>query len=327
VCAPATVCARSLSRMAAHELDAAGITDPALRASYEICRRLHAQHGRTYYLATLLLPPAKRPHVWALYGFARYADEIVDDLTTATPPNRAAHLRVWSAQRLAELRAGASKDAIGRALVHTQRTWNIPVDYVEAFLESMTMDLHIREYATFADLERYVYGSAAVIGLQMLPILEPLTDDAAPHARALGVAFQLSNFLRDLGEDLGRGRLYLPLDSLAAHGVRRAELERGVFNHAVRALLRYEVGRAREWYELARPGVAMLHPSSRECVSSALRLYCGILDEIERTGYQVFARRARVGRLTRLRVGLSGYARARRTWPTAVPSPEPVRTT
>jgi phytoene synthase len=314
--------------MASRDLAAAGITDPALRASYEACRRLHALHGRTYYLATRLLPPAKRPHVWALYGFARYADEIVDDLSAAAlPRRRAARLNGWSRARLAELRAGVSDHAIGRALVHTQRTWGIPVELFEAFLESMNMDLHIREYATFEDLERYVYGSAAVIGLQMLPILEPLTGDAAPHARALGVAFQLTNFLRDVGEDLRRGRLYLPLDSLAAHGVQRADLERGALNHAVRALLRYEVGRAREWYALARPGVAMLHPSSRECVSTALRLYSGILDEIELANYQVFARRARVGRLTRLGVGLSAYCRARRTWPAAVPAPEPLGTT
>jgi len=308
--------------MADRDLAAAGITEPALRASYETCRRLHAAHGRTYYLATWLLPPAKRPHVWALYGFARYADEIVDDQSVTAPTDqRAARLRAWSSQRLAELRGGASEDPIGRALVHTQRTWSIPVEWFDAFLDSMNMDLTIHEYATFADLERYLYGSAAVIGLQLLPILEPLTEGAEPHARALGVAFQLSNFLRDVGEDLERGRLYLPLDTLAAHGVTRADLERGVVTGEVRALLRHEVARAREWYGLARPGVAMLHPSSRECVTTALRLYGGILDEIERADYQVFARRARVSRIRRLCVALPAYARARRTWPPAAPKP------
>jgi 15-cis-phytoene synthase len=310
--------------MADRDLAAAGITDPALRASYETCRRLHAAHGRTYYLATLLLPPAKRPHVWALYGFARYADEIVDDVTVTAPPDqRAARLRAWSSRRLAELRAGASADPIGQALVHTQRAWGIPLELFDAFIRSMEMDLTTREYATFADLERYLYGSAAAIGLQMLPILEPRSGDAAPHAEALGVAFQLSNFLRDVGEDLARGRLYLPLDALAAHGVSRADLERGVVTGEVRALLRHEVARARGWYERARPGIAMLHPSSRECVTTALRLYGGILDEIERAGYQVFARRARVSRLRRLRVALPAYARARRTWLTPVASEHP----
>jgi phytoene synthase len=301
--------------MASRDLAAAGITDPGLRASYEICRRLHARHGRTYYLATMLLPPAKRPHVWALYGFARYTDEIVDHRSPGlTPGRRAARLHAWSARRLAELRAGESTDPIGRALVHTQRTYRIPVDLFEAFTRSMEMDLTVREYPTFEDLERYVYGSAAVIGLQMLPILQPLTADAAEPAGALGVAFQLSNFLRDLGEDLARGRLYLPLDSLQAHDVARADLERGVVTRQVRALLRHEVRRARDWYARALPGVAMLHPSSRECVGTALRLYSGILDEIERSDYEVFARRARVGPLTRLRVGVAAYARARRTW-------------
>jgi 15-cis-phytoene synthase len=316
--------------MAARDLAAAGITDPALRASYETCRRLHARHGRTYYLATLLLPPAKRPYVWALYGFARHADEIVDEVIDevidgvidgghASTQRRAARLREWSERRLAELRAGRSSDPIGRALTHTQRTWNIPVEFFEAFARSMEMDLTVREYKSFGELQRYVYGSAAVIGLQMLPILQPRTPEAAPHAQALGVAFQLSNFLRDVAEDLARGRLYLPLDSLAAHDVTRADLERGTVTPPVRALLRYEVARARRWYARAEPGVAMLHPSSRECVGTALRLYSGILDEIERRDFDVFSRRARVGRLTRLGVGLPAYARARRTWPAAEP--------
>jgi phytoene synthase len=307
--------------MAARDLDAAGITDAKLRASYETCRRLYARHGRTYYLATLLLPPAKRPHVWALYGFARYADEIVDT-GPADAAQRAAALRDWSARRLAELRTGSSTDPIGRAVGHTQRTWNIPVELFDAFARSMEMDLTVREYASFAELERYVYGSAAVIGLQLLPILQPETPDAARHAEALGVAFQLSNFLRDVAEDLARGRLYLPLDSLTAHGVTRAELERGVMTREVRALLRHEVERAREWYARARPGVAMLHPSSRECVGTALRLYGRILDEIQRRDFDVFSRRARVGRLARLRVALPAYARARRTWPAAVAAAE-----
>jgi 15-cis-phytoene synthase len=299
---------------AAAALDAAGIVDPDLRASYLRCKDLHARYGRTYYLATLLLPPARRPHVWALYGFARYADDIVDD-TRGPATDRAARFETWSADRLAEFEAGHSDDLIGRAVVHTTRAWGIPAAHTEAFLASMRADLTVDSYPTFADLMGYMHGSAAVIGLQMLPLLRPPRPDlAAEPARALGIAFQLTNFIRDVGEDLRRGRLYLPLEDLAAHAVTRADLEAGVHSPAVRDLMAFQVSRARAWYADAAPGVALLHPDSRACIQAATRLYGGILDEVERNDYRVLDRRARVGRATRVRIGAGAYVRARRSW-------------
>ena len=294
--------------MSARELDAAGIRDPQLRASYERCRRLNADHGKTYYLATLLLPPHKRPYVHALYGFARYADEFVDSLD-APDPDR---LVAWGDTVLADLRRGSSDDPIGAALVDTVRTWDLPLEHFAAFLRSMRMDITVREYPTYEDLADYMYGSAAVIGLQMVPILEPLTEEAYPRARALGEAFQLSNFLRDVGEDLDRGRVYLPLEDLDRFGLRRADLERRVVTPAVRELLRFEIARTRELYAYAGEGIAMLHPTSRDCIRTAFVLYGGILDAIERANYQVLDRRVRVPLPRRLRVALPGLARARR---------------
>ena len=293
--------------MSARELDAAGIRDPGLRASYELCRRLNARHGKTYYLATLLLPPHKRPYVHALYGFARYADEFVDDLDAPDPQR----LLSWGATILADLDRGASDDPVAAALVDTTRTWQLPRAHVEAFLRSMAMDITVTQYATYADLAAYMYGSAAVIGLQMVPILEPLDDEAYPRARALGEAFQLTNFLRDVAEDLDRGRVYLPLADLQTFGLTRGELERRVVTPPVRELLRFEIARARELYAYAAPGVAMLHPSSRDCIRTASTLYGGILDAIERADYAVFDRRVRVPLPRRLRVALPGLVRAR----------------
>ena len=166
--------------MSARELDAAGIREPSLRAAYETCRRLNAAHGRTYYLSTLLLPRAKRPYVHALYGFARYADELVDDLDSPDPEA----LVRWGDRFLKDLAAGDSRDPISRAAIHTAGTWDIPAHTFEAFLESMRMDITVTGYATYADLETYMHGSAAVIGLQMVPILEPLDDRAAGRTRA-----------------------------------------------------------------------------------------------------------------------------------------------
>ena len=304
--------------MSARELDAAGIHDPHLRESYERCRHLNAEHGKTYYLATLLLPPAKRPFVHALYGFARYADEIVDNLASGlTDAQRAAWLGEWSEEFLADAERGWSDDPISMATVDTIQRWNIPLDHFRAFLHSMAMDLTVREYATYEDLYEYVYGSAAVIGLQMVPILEPTDDAAYGHAKDLGVAFQLANFIRDVGEDLLRGRVYLPLDELAEFGVTRADLERRVVTPALIDALSFQIARVRALEESARPGIAMLDPASRDCIDAARVLYCGIVDEVERNDYDVFNARAKVPARTRLAVAGPAWVRAVRARRTA----------
>ncbi|MEP7090622.1 MAG: phytoene/squalene synthase family protein [Nocardioidaceae bacterium] len=305
---------RSLST---RELDAAGITDPALRASYLTCRRLNARHGKTYYLSTLLLPPAKRPHVHALYGFARLADDFVDSLD-APDPDR---LLSWSADFLAAMADGGSDDPVAAAASHTMRRFDIPIATVEAFLSSMRQDITVTRYQTYADLRDYMYGSAAVIGLQMVPVLGALTEDAYAPAALLGEAFQLTNFIRDVAEDLCRGRVYLPLEDLDAHGVRIADLSPGPVSHGVRELVRHEVARARDLYRQAEPGIAMLEPASRDCVRTAFVLYGEILDAVERNDLDVLNQRAAVSVPRRLRVAvprLAAARRARRGWPTRV---------
>lgn len=294
--------------MRSRALDAAGIVDPRLRDAFEECRRLHALHGRTYYLATRLLPPDKRPYVWALYGFARHADEFVDSLTDPDPQ---ALLR-WGASFLETVGSGEPEDAVGLAMAHTMRRWNIPRVHVEAFLESMQMDISVTAYPTYADLEHYMYGSAAAIALQMLPVLEPLVPEASARARALGEAFQMTNFIRDVGEDLLRGRVYLPQEDLDAFGVTREILTAGTVTPPLRELLKFEIERTRALYAFAAPGVDMLHPTSRDCVRAAHELYGAILREVELAGYQVLTRRVRVGTTRRLRVAAPALWRAAR---------------
>jgi len=291
----------------------ARVSDPTLRASYLACKELNARHGRTYFLATLLLPAWKRPYVHALYGFARYADEIVDDLgSTATDAEKSRHLTTWGDQFLADVRRGESVDPICRAVVDTVQRWDIPLEHFGAFLQSMQMDLTVTDYKTYDDLLTYVYGSAAVIGLQMVPILEPSDRIAYTYAEDLGIAFQLANFIRDVGEDLRRGRIYLPMEDLESFGVDREHLERGVVDGPVRRLLAFEVARTREIFRAARPGVRLLHPTSRDCIETAFTLYGGILDEVERADYQVLDRRVAVGLPRRAAVAGRGILRARR---------------
>ena len=298
------------------ELTAAGITDPRLRASYTECKRLNSLHGKTYYLATLLLPKEKRPFVHALYGFARYADEIVDDLnSTLTDEEKAAALISWGDQVLRDLRAGSSQDPIAAALVDTALKFNIPISYFEAFLHSMKMDLTIIEYQTYEDLYEYVYGSAAVIGLQMVHVLGTVSpsdlNEAKIAAEKLGVAFQLANFIRDIGEDLDRGRVYLPVSELQAYGVTRSMLEDKVLTPQIRNALKEQILRVRKLQEESDSGIKLLTPGSRECILAASELYCGIVDEVEKIDYEIFSKRAKTSTLRRLKVAGPAYLRAK----------------
>lgn len=287
-------------------LDAAGITEPFLRAAYERCRLVNAQHGRTYYLSALLLPPDRRPHVYALYAFSRTADEFVDDLAAPDPEG----LLRWGDAALNGLRTGATADPVVAATAHTMRTFGLDVRLFEDFLAAMRQDITTTRYRTFDDLRAYMWGSAAVIGLMMLPLLGPLDERARDHAIALGEAFQLANFVRDVGEDLQRGRVYLPTEDLDRFGVTVDDLAAGVVTPQLRALLRFEIDRTRELYRYAAQGVRLVRPESRPCLVTAIRLYGGILDEVEKAGYQVLTGRVVVPQRTRLAVAVPQLARA-----------------
>jgi phytoene synthase len=302
--------------MTARELDAAGVTDPVLRAAYTRCRELNARHGRTYFLATRLLTPDRRPAVHALYGFARWADDIVDALDgTAGPDERAHALDRLDDDLARSLTGGAGAEPVVRALTDTARRHAIDPRHFRDFLAAMRSDLTVTSYATYGDLRAYMHGSAAVIGLQMLPVLGTAArrEEAAPYAAELGVAFQLTNFLRDVGEDLDRGRVYLPQDLLSAQGVHRDLLrhcrDTGRTDRRVVAALREFESLTRAAYRRAAPGIALLAPVSRPCVRTAFVLYGGILDAVARTGYAVLHRRAVVPRRHRALVAADGLLR------------------
>ena len=300
------------------ELNAAGITDLELRNSYLECKRLNNLHGKTYFLATRLLPPAKRPFVHALYGFARYADEIVDDLASTLSENeKAQSLKSWGDEVLANIKSGKSNDHIGAALVDTVNRFSIPISYFEAFLHSMTMDLTVTEYHTYEDLYEYVYGSAAVIGLQMVPILGTVSkqsmSEANIAAEKLGTAFQLANFIRDVGEDLTRGRVYLPVTELQSHGVSREMLEERIVTPQIKNALREQIQRVRSLQAEAKAGITLLSAQSRACIEAASELYCGIVDEVEKIDYQIFSKRAKTSNWRRLKVALPAYIKARKS--------------
>ncbi|MFJ1967386.1 phytoene/squalene synthase family protein [Streptomyces sp. NPDC087903] len=302
--------------MTVRELDAAGITDPALRDAYTRCRRLNARHGKTYFLATRLLPVERRPAVHALYGFARWADDIVDSLDSGVATAaRSADLARLHADLERGLLDRTSTEPVVLALADTARRYGIDHQHFIDFMASMRSDLEVTDYPTYDDLRTYMHGSAAVIGLQMLPVLGTVAprEEAAPHAAALGVAFQLTNFLRDVGEDLDRGRVYLPADLLKAHDVDRELLywsrSTGRRDRRITEALRAAEALTRGVYREAAPGLPMLDPVSRPCIRTAFVLYGGILDAVADDGYAVVHRRAVVPRRRRAAVALDGLAR------------------
>ncbi|MEV6840389.1 phytoene/squalene synthase family protein [Streptomyces sp. NPDC051133] len=317
--------------MTRRELDAAGITDPALRSAYTLCRRLNALHGRTYFLATRLLPVERRPAVHALYGFARWADDIVDDLDRSrTPDERDRLLKRLESDLAVGLRTRGGDEPVVQAVADTADRYDIEHTLFADFMASMRADLSVTRYATYADLRAYMHGSAAVIGLQMLPVLGTVVprEEAAPHAAALGVAFQLTNFLRDVGEDLDRGRVYLPADLLAAHGVDRPLLQwsrrTGRQDSRVRAALVAAEALTRQVYREAEPGLAMLDPRVRPCIRTAFTLYGGILDAIAERNYTVLHRRAAVSRRRRAATAAAAVVQiARARWHTRADRPTP----
>jgi 15-cis-phytoene synthase len=262
-----------------------------LDESYARCRQLTKAYGTTYYAATFLLPRVKRHHVHALYAFCRYADDIVDDLGPAPLEARERALGDFGDRFFTDLEKGDSEDSVLKAVVHTVNAFDINPDCFRRFLRSMTMDLTVGTYDTFDDLLDYMDGSAAVIGEMMLPILEPTSAAALRPARDLGIAFQLTNFLRDVGEDLDRGRVYIPQEDLKRFD---ADPAPRVATPAWRALMVFEIRRAREYYASADTGMSMLPPSSVRCIRAARRLYSEILDRIERADGDVFSERARV---------------------------------
>jgi phytoene synthase len=273
--------------------------DQLLREGYRRCGTLTWQYGTTYYWGAALLPRARRKHVYAVYALCRLADDIVDDQavidrgdTTAT----AAALEAFATQfrtALAEQQAGgySGDDPVMAAVVHTVVECEIAPECFDRFFAAMAMDLTTTSYETWDDLCGYMEGSAAVIGEMMLPVLEPTSPMAYEPARALGLAFQLTNFLRDVDEDLDRGRVYVPQEDLRRFGV---DISSRTAGPEWRAFLAFEIERNRELYRLADTGIALLPGRSARCVGAARVLYARILDRIEAVDYDVFSSRVRV---------------------------------
>jgi len=262
---------------------------PSLAAADRECRRINRRHGVTYYWATQLLGPEQRRHVHAIYALCRRADDIVDTPGVVDPRRR---LAAFEADLRRSVAGATSDDPALTAVARTVRVHGLDPSLFDRFFEAMRADLDIDHYETWEDLLVYMDGSAAVIGEMLLPILAPTDPTAALEpARQLGLAFQLTNFLRDVGEDLDLGRQYLPRADVRRFG---ADLEHRAATPEFVALMTFEIDRCDGLYEAAATGLPLLPPRSRRCIAAASRSYRAILREIERNGYDVFTRRASV---------------------------------
>jgi phytoene synthase len=262
-----------------------------LEQSYARARELSRRHGRIYYAAALLLPRVKRHHVQALFGLCQHARDVVDATEGAPPAERRRALDEFEARLLDDLARGESDDLVLKAVVHTVVAFDINPDYFRRFLRSQAMDLEVATYETFDDLLDYLDGSAAVLAEMLLPILEPSSAEAYAYARDLGIAMGLTTVLRDVSLDLDRGRVYLPQDELRRF---HADPWRREATPEWRALVAFEVRRARRYYDSADLGLALLPPTSARAIRAARRLASDVLDRVERAGGDTFSARARI---------------------------------
>jgi phytoene synthase len=281
----------------------------SIEDAYEVCRRITAKYSKTFYTGTMLMAPAKRRAIWAIYVWCRRTDELVDGPQAQFTSEKT--LDRWEAQ-LESIFAGCPVDDEDVALVDTLEQFPLDIQPFRDMIAGQRMDLHRNRYETFADLELYCYRVAGTVGLmsttvmgvdtqlQTAPWAKQQTIDPTPQAIALGIANQLTNILRDVGEDARRGRIYLPLADLAAFDYTEADLMAGVVDDRWRALMAFQIDRARQFYAEAESGIGLLSEDARWPVWSALALYRQILDVIEANGYDVFSQRAFVPALRKL---------------------------
>lgn len=257
-----------------------------------LCKTMTKQYGTSYFLSTYFFPKKIRERTWILYAFLRYPDELVDNPTDTT---------VSPEIKLAEWRASWQRAYAGDTDIHPIlranavlfKECNIPFEYSEIFLERMLQDTHTNRYNTYQELEDYMYGSATVVGYMMCHIIG-FESGALPYAKALGEAFQMTNFLRDIKEDLGRDRIYIPIVDMESYQVSETDLKSATMNNHVRELIKFEIERTETLYQDAKKGIALLDPTGRRAVRIALYLYKRILDKIKKNPHSIFKKRVRV---------------------------------
>ena len=271
-----------------------------LEASSDYCQRVARERARNFYYGFLLLPRPRRDAFCAVYAFMRYCDDVADGEDGVS--TKAARLREWRQALEGALRGDYGDSLILPAFHQAVRQYSIPAEYFHDLIDGAEMDLSIQTYRTFEDLYRYCYRVASVVGLCSLHILGFEDPEARKLAEECGIAFQLTNILRDLREDARSGRIYLPLEDLERFNYSAEQLAAGVYNQEFLLLMQFEIERARGFYERAYPLIEMVEPESRPALWTLISIYRGILRAIERNRSNVFSREAALTEMEKLEV-------------------------
>jgi phytoene synthase len=261
--------------------------DASLRKAYRQAEKITAQHSKSFYFASALLPEEKRSAVRALYAFCRTVDDIVDESSDA---ERGTQLDYW--RGMVETASFSDNDLVAAAWADALTRYHIPRNYALQLIDGVARDLFQSRYQTFDELTTYCYGVASTVGLMSMYIVGFNNNDAVPYAIKLGVALQMTNILRDVGEDYQNGRLYLPREELIFYGIHESDIAEGRITDNWRQFMKFQIDRTRQLYEASRAGVKLLERDGQLAVGAASVFYQGILDEIEKRDYNVFTRRA-----------------------------------
>ncbi len=275
--------------------EASPFVDPsALDLAYRNSDEITKEHSATFHMASSLLSGEQRRAIRALYAFCRVSDDLVDrpQDEDGTAVVDAARFERWRQRSLSS--HPPQEDLVASAWADTRLRFNIPRQYAEQLLDGVARDLEVKRYESFSDLAGYCYGVASTVGLMSMHIIGFEDERAIPYAVKLGVALQLTNILRDVAEDWENGRLYLPLDELAAFGLSEADIDAQINDDRWQAFMAFQIERARQLYAEAMPGLAILERRGRVAVAAAAELYRAILDDIEAHDYDVFSRRAHI---------------------------------
>jgi len=270
--------------------------DAALQIAYRQAERITSAHSKSFHFASGLLPEEKRSAARALYAFCRTVDDIVDEVESQK--DRDFELNYW--RNIIQTASPPDHDLVALAWADTLARYHIPRHYALQLIDGVARDLSQSRYQTFEDLATYCYGVASTVGLMSMYIVGFKSNDAVPYAIKLGVALQMTNILRDVGEDYRNGRLYLPREELVTYGIREEDVAAGRVTDNWRQFMKFQIERTRQLYEEAWAGVKMLEREGQLAIGAASVFYQGILDDIEKHDYDVFSRRASLGALGKL---------------------------
>lgn len=276
--------------------------EPELRIAFEMARRITAHFAKSFYFSASIFPTDRRWATYAVYGFCRYADNLIDCPRNRTKEELYAEVEALRQELIISFRTGESEHPIMRAFAPVATMYKIDIEYALDMLRGVTMDMEQSRYQTFDELYVFCYRVASVVGLMMTCVMGYKDKSAFGYAEKMGVAMQLTNILRDIQEDKNMGRIYLPLEDLDRFGVDETDILRERFSPELQKMMKFQVERAHHYYDEGDKGIPLLPKESQYAISSASKIYRGILRKIEERDYNPFLGRVFVPQRKKMQI-------------------------